>query len=45
VFFLEGVGNVLEENKAEDDVFVLGGVHIALELFGSGPKRGFKTKL
>jgi hypothetical protein len=29
VLRLEGVGDVLEEDQAEDDVFVFGGVHAA----------------
>jgi len=32
VSFLEGIGDVLQEDQAEDDVLVLGGVHIASEL-------------
>src|SRR5205823_3826568 len=36
--FLEGVGDVLEEDEAEDDVLVLGGVHRAAELVGGEPE-------
>jgi len=38
VFFQKGVGNVLQENEAEDDVFVFGGVHITAQLVGGGPQ-------
>jgi hypothetical protein len=45
VFLLEGVGNVFEEDQAEDNVFVVGGVEVAAELVGSGPEGGFKTEV
>jgi hypothetical protein len=35
---LEGVGNVFEEDEAEDDVLVVGGVHVAAELVGGLPE-------
>ena len=35
---LEGVGDVLEEDQAEDDVLVLGRVHVAAQLVGGGPE-------
>ena len=38
--FLEGVGDVLEEDEAEDDVLVLGGVHAAAEGVGHAPELG-----
>jgi hypothetical protein len=38
VVLLEGVGDVLEEDQAEDDVLVLGGVHVIAELVGGGPQ-------
>jgi len=38
--FFEGVGDVLEEDQAEDDVFVLGGIHAAAEGVGHGPQLG-----
>ena len=34
----EGVGDVLEEDQAEDEVLVLGGVHGAAELVGRAPE-------
>ena len=40
VGFLEGVGDVLEEYEAEDDVLVLGGVHAAAEGVGHAPELG-----
>ena len=36
--FLEGIGNVLEEDEAEHDVLVLGGVHVPAELVGGSPE-------
>jgi hypothetical protein len=41
VLFLKGVGDVLEEDQAEDDVLVLGGVHAAAEGVGHLPELGF----
>ena len=38
VLLLEGVGDVLEEDQAEDDVLVLGGVHAAAERVGHLPE-------
>jgi hypothetical protein len=38
VLFLEGVGDVLEEDEAEDDVLVLSGVHAAAERVGHLPE-------
>src|SRR5574337_2047849 len=35
---VEGVGDVLEEDEAEDDVLVLGGVHAGTQLVGGGPE-------
>ena len=40
VGFLEGVGDVLEEDQAEDDVLVLGGVHAAPQGVGHPPQLG-----
>ena len=36
---VEGVGDVLEEDQAEDEVLVLGGVHRAAQLVGGLPQR------
>jgi hypothetical protein len=41
VLFLEGVGDVLEEDKPQHDVFVLGGVHLAAQGVGHLPKLCF----
>lgn len=41
--FFEGVGDVFEEDEAEDDVFVLGGVHIIAEFIGGEPEFGFEA--
>ena len=41
VLLLEGVGDVLEEDQAEDDVLVLGGVHAAAQRVGHLPELGF----
>ena len=38
--FLEGVGDVFEEDQAENDVFVLGRVHAATQRVGHGPQLG-----
>ena len=37
---LEGVGDVLEEDQAEDDVLVFGGVHAAAQRVGHLPELG-----
>ena len=41
--FLEGVGDVLEEDQPEDDVLVLGGVHRAAQRVGHRPQLGLIT--
>ena len=40
---LEGIGNLLEEDEAQYDVLVFGGVHAASEGVGHAPKFGFVT--
>ncbi len=40
---LEGVGDVLEEDQAEDDVLVLGGVHGAPQGIGGLPELGLQA--
>src|SRR5215469_1428480 len=45
VLFLESVGNVLEEDQTEDDVLVLGRVHIGSELVCRGPELRFEAKV
>ncbi len=44
VAFGEGVGDVLEEDEAEDHVLVLGGVHVAAEAVGHGPELAFEVE-
>lgn len=39
----EGVGDVFEENQAEDDVFVVGGVQLGAELVGGFPEGVFEA--
>ena len=41
--FFEGVGDVFEEDEAEDDVFVFGGVHVIAEFIGGEPEFGFEA--
>ena len=38
MLLLEGVGDVLQEDQAEDDVLVLGRVHVAPQLVGRLPE-------
>ena len=38
VLLLEGVGDVLEEDQAEDDVLVLGRVHVVAQRVGGRPE-------
>lgn len=45
VFRLESVGDVLEEDQAEDDVFVLSRVHVIAERVGGGPELGFEAEV
>ena len=42
--FLEGVGDVLEEDQAEDDVLVFRRVHVVAELVGGEPELGLETR-
>jgi hypothetical protein len=37
VLLLEGIGDVLQEEQAENDVLVLGGVHAAAQRVGGFP--------
>ncbi len=41
---LEGVGNVFEEDDAEDDMLVFRCVYVAAKLVGGEPKLGLKLK-
>ena len=45
VLGLEGVGDVLEEDQAEDDVLVLGRVHVVAERVGGGPELGLEAEV
>jgi hypothetical protein len=40
---VEGVTDVLQEDEAEHDVFVLGGVHAGAQLVGGGPESLFEV--
>ena len=44
VLGLEGVGDVLEEDQAEDDVLVLGRVHVVAQRVGGGPELGLEAQ-
>ncbi len=43
--FLEGVGDVFEEDEAEDDVLVFRGVHVVAEFVGSCQSLASKPRL
>ena len=42
---LEGVGDVFEEDQAEDDVLVLRRVHVVAQRVGGRPELRFKSKI
>ena len=42
---LEGVGDVLEEDEAEHDVLVLGGVHVGAQRVGGLPQLALKAEV
>ena len=42
--FFEGIGDVLEEDEAEDDVLVFARVHVRAELVGREPELRFETE-
>ena len=44
VFFLEGVGDVFEEDQPEDDMLVFGGIQVAAEFIRGGPEGGFEAE-
>ena len=44
VLFREGVGDVFQEDEAEDDVFVFGGVEVNAEFVGGGPQRRLEAE-
>ena len=41
----EGVGDVLQEDEAEDDVLVFGRVHVGAQLVGGEPELGFEAEI
>lgn len=41
--FLEGVGDVFEEDEAEDDVLILSRVHVVAEHVGGEPELGLEA--
>ena len=43
--FLEGVGDVFEEDQAEDDVLVLRRVHVVAQLVRGEPELGFEAEI
>ncbi len=43
--FLEGVGDVFEEDEAEDDVLVFRRVHVVAELVGGEPELGLEAEV
>ena len=45
VLGLEGVRDVLEEDQPEDDVLVLGGVHVVAQRVGRGPELGLEAEV
>ena len=45
VLGLEGVGDVLEEDQAEDDVLVLGRVHVVAQRVGRGPELRLEAEI
>jgi hypothetical protein len=45
VLGLERVGDVLEEDQAEDDVLVLGRVHVVAQRVGGGPEFGLEAEV
>jgi len=42
--FVEGIGDVLEENEAEDDVLVLRRVHVVAQLVCGQPQLGLEPE-
>jgi hypothetical protein len=44
MFLLEGIRDVFQEDQAENDVLIFGGIEVAAELVGGGPKGGFKAE-
>ncbi len=44
VVFVEGIGDVLEENEAEDDVLVFRSVHVVAQFVGGQPQLGLEPE-
>ena len=42
--FVEGVGDVFEEDEAEDDVLVFRRVHVVTQLISGEPELGLKSR-
>ena len=45
VMFVEGIGDVLEKDQAEDDMLVFRSVHVVAQLVGGEPELGFKAEV
>jgi hypothetical protein len=45
MFLFKGIGDILKKEKAEDDVLVLGRVHVAAELVGGEPELCFEAEI
>jgi hypothetical protein len=45
ILLIEGVGDVLEKDEAEDDVLVLGSVHVVAQFVSRCPQRRFETEV
>jgi len=43
--FGERIGNVFQEDQAENNVLVLGSIHVVAEFVGSRPERGLKAEI
>ena len=45
VHFLEGIGDVFQEDQAQDDVLVFSRVHIVAQLIGGEPELGLEAEV
>ena len=43
--FLKAVGNIFQENEAEDDVLVFSRLHVVAQLIGGEPELGLKPEI
>ena len=41
----EGIGDVLEKDQAQNDVLVLGRVHVVAQRVGGGPELSFEAEV